>query len=637
MLVLDFGGQYAQLIARRVREARVYSELVSHRITPDEIRRRNPHALILSGGPASVYADERAAVDPAIFELGVPTLGICYGMQLMAQELGGRVERTGASEFGKTELRAEEGALFRDLPDEQTVWMSHRDAVDRAARGRAVVAGSPSTPIAAFEDPSSALYGVQFHPEVVHTPHGQDLLKNFLYEVARRAARVDAGRGDRGAGRADPRAGRARPRALRALGRRRLGGRRAARAQGRRRPAHVRVRRPRPAAQGRGGAGRRDVRRPLPRAARARPGAGPLPRAARGRRRPRGEAEAIGEEFIRVFEDEAGALGDTLPRPGDALLRRDRVGRQRRRRREDQVAPQRRRAARADMEMELVEPLRLLFKDEVRRVGEELGLPERMVWRHPFPGPGLAIRIIGEVTRERLEILREADAILLEEIRRAGLYRELWQCFAVLPAIRSVGVMGDERTYEYPIVIRAVTSEDAMTADWARLPVRPARDDLVADHQRDPRRQPRRARHLVEAARDDRVGVTWPRTVRIGAGEDPQPVDRRAAPDRHVRDLLRFWYYLIRRELATSASSQRPTSRSISPAGRRRDDDRLVDHRAAVRLGVAHRPSRAARGAGGIQPARDQPRSAPFVVGFDSSPSRSSTSSAPESPLAARP
>jgi GMP synthase (glutamine-hydrolysing) len=471
VLVVDLGGQYSQLIARRVREARVYSELVGHRLSAEEIARRKPAALVLSGGPASVYAEGAPEVDSGIFELGVPTLGICYGMQLMARDLGGSVDRTGASEFGKTEVEVTDSALFHDLPPEQTVWMSHRDSVTAPPSGAIVTASSPSTPIAAFEDRERRLYGVQFHPEVVHTPHGQEILKNFLYDVAdvpptwtpaavieEQVERIRAAVGSE--------------RVLCALS----GGVDSAvaallvhKAVGdqltcvfvdhgllRENEAeqvvetfsgHFRVPLVHVQAQ----------ERFLARLA--------------GVSDPEEKRTIVGEEFIRVFEEEAAKLGNTrflvqgtlysdVIESGGA---------------EDGVAAKIKShhnvgGLPADMRMELVEPLRLLFKDEVRRVGEELGLPERMVWRQPFPGPGLAIRIVGDVTEERLAILRRADAILLEEIRRADLYRSLWQSFAVLPAIRSVGVQGDERTYAYPVVIRAVTSEDAMTADWARLP-----------------------------------------------------------------------------------------------------------------------------------------------------------------------
>ena len=490
VLVVDLGGQYSQLIARRVREARVYSELVGHRLSAEEVARRNPAALVLSGGPASVYADGAPDVDPGIFELGIPTLGICYGMQLMARDLGGTVERTDASEFGKAELAAEESELFHDLPPEQVVWMSHRDSVTAPPTGASVTASSPSTPIAAFEDRERALYGVQFHPEVAHTPHGQDILKNFLYEVAgapptwtpaavieEQVERIRAAVGSE--------------RVLCALS----GGVDSAvaallvhKAVGdqltcvfvdhgllRENEAeqvvetfsgHFRVPLVHVQAQ----------ERFLSRLA--------------GVSDPEEKRKIVGEEFIRVFEEEARKQS-SAPRSESASADSGR-GKSSGNVRflvqgtlysdviesggaEDGVAAKIKSHHNVgglpeDMRMELVEPLRLLFKDEVRRVGEELGLPERMVWRQPFPGPGLAIRIVGEVTEERLAILRRADAILLEEIRRADLYRGLWQSFAVLPAIRSVGVQGDERTYAYPIVIRAVTSEDAMTADWARLP-----------------------------------------------------------------------------------------------------------------------------------------------------------------------
>ena len=471
VLVVDLGGQYAQLIARRVRECRVYSELVGHGVTAAQVRARNPHAVILSGGPASVYAEGAPHVDPEVFALGIPTLGICYGAQLLALDLGGTVERTGASEFGKTELTAVESELFSGLPDEETVWMSHRDTVTAPPSGARVVASSRSTPVAAFEDRERRLYGVQFHPEVVHTPHGTELLKNFLYNVAgappawtpaavieEQVERIRAAVGSE--------------RVLCALS----GGVDSAVAallvhkaigdqltcvfvdHGLLREneadqvvetfdGHFRVPLVHVQAQ----------ERFLSRL--------------EGVDDPEQKRKIVGEEFIRVFEEEAGKLGhirflvqgtlysDVIESGGG----------------EDGVAAMIKShhnvgGLPADMSMELVEPLRLLFKDEVRRVGEELGMPERMVWRQPFPGPGLAIRIIGDVTEERLAILRSADAILQEEIRRAGLYRELAQVFAVLTPIRSVGVMGDQRTYAHPVVLRAVTSDDFMTADWARLP-----------------------------------------------------------------------------------------------------------------------------------------------------------------------
>jgi GMP synthase (glutamine-hydrolysing) len=472
VLVVDLGGQYSQLIARRVREARVYSELVSHAVTPEEVRARNPYALILSGGPASVYADGAPRIDPALYELGIPTLGICYGMQLMAQDLGGRVDRTGVSEFGKTSLEAEgDGALLAGLPTKQTVWMSHRDSVVAPPAGSRVVAGSPSTPVAAFEDPARRLYGVQFHPEVVHTPFGQDVLKNFLYGIAdappawtpaavieeqveRIRAQVGSDRVLCGL------SGGVDSAVAAALVHRAVGDRLTC--------IYVDH-----------GLMRKKESELLRVTFEANLGMRLIMVDARERflRRlagvvdPEEKRRIIGDEFIRVFEEEATKLGriDFLTQ---GTLYPDVI---------ESATPETKAAQKikthhnvgglpADLRFQLIEPLRYLFKDEVRAVGVELGLPDAMVHRQPFPGPGLAIRILGEVTAERLDTLRDADWIVIDEIKAAGLYRSVWQSFAILTPVRSVGVMGDGRTYANVVAIRAVTSEDGMTADWAKLP-----------------------------------------------------------------------------------------------------------------------------------------------------------------------
>jgi GMP synthase (glutamine-hydrolysing) len=471
VLVLDFGGQYSQLIARRIRECGVYSELLPATVSLDAIRERRPKGLVLSGGPASVYEPGAPPFPTGLLDLEIPMLGICYGMQAMVQSLGGRVEEAESGEFGRAELSLTDGGgrLLGGLPDEQSCWMSHRDTVFEPPPGFDALASTPGSPVAACEAPDRGLYGIQFHPEVVHTPYGTEILTRFLRDlagceqqwspqsvIADQVSRIQTQVGEGTvicglSGGVDS--------SVAAL--------LVHRAVGEKLTCvfvdHglMRMNEAEQVVQAFEQFGIPLVHveaeeRFLAKLA--------------GVDDPETKRKIIGGEFIRVFEEEAEKLedarylvqgtlySDVIESGGsdgaETIKSHHNVG----------GLPE-------DLEFELVEPLRMLFKDEVRAVGAELGLPERLVWRQPFPGPGLAIRIVGgEVSKERLDILRSADSILQEEIRAAGLYRQLWQSFCVLPVVRSVGVQGDGRTYAYPIVIRAVTSDDAMTADWARLP-----------------------------------------------------------------------------------------------------------------------------------------------------------------------
>jgi GMP synthase (glutamine-hydrolysing) len=482
IVVLDYGGQYSQLIARRVRDCGVFSELLPHHVALEEIAARRPRGIILSGGPASVYAGGAPPLDRRLLDLGVPVMGICYGMQLLVHELGGRVEQAEVGEFGRSDLHVgDPGLLLAGLPREQTCWMSHRDTVFEPPPGFTALASSTASPVAAIEDRERAIYGIQFHPEVVHTPYGQEILSRFLTDICGceltwspasiaeeqiRRIREQVGEGKVICGLS----GGVDSSVAALLVHRAVGDQLTCvfvdhglmrKEEGEQVVSTFRD----------------TFKVPLV----AVDAESRFLEKLRGISDPEAKRKVIGAEFIRVFEEEAARLaeldggasgGDPPARflvqgtlysdviesgggTGSATIKsHHNVG-----------------GLPDDLRFELVEPLRALFKDEVRAVGAELGLPERLVWRQPFPGPGLAIRVVGgEATKERLDVLREADYILQDEIRGAGLYRELWQSFCVLPDVRTVGVQGDERTYGHVVVLRAVTSDDAMTADWARLP-----------------------------------------------------------------------------------------------------------------------------------------------------------------------
>lgn len=469
VIVIDFGAQYSQLIARRIRECNVYCEILPFDTPAEELAARKPAGIVLSGGPSSVYEDGAPHPDPKVFELGIPVLGICYGMQLMGYSLGGKVAPGEKREYGKTELEIiEPGELFQGLDKQIIGWMSHGDSVKIAPPGFISLVRTVNTAIASMADAERKFYGVQFHPEVVHTPLGKQILENFLYRVcgcqglwtmqsfieqAVASIRKQVGDGQVVCGLS----GGVDSATVAALIHRAIGDQLTC----------IFVN---------NGLLRKGEPEMVQKAFRDTfkmklvyvDAEGRFLKKLSGVTDPERKRAVIGEEFIRIFEEEAAKLGkvdflaqgtiypdviESGTRTAAVIKSHHNVG----------GLPE-------DMKLELVEPLRQLFKDEVRVVCKELGLPDEIAWRQPFPGPGLAVRLLGDITKERLDTLRDADAIVLEEIKSAGLYHDLWQAFAVLLPVRSVGVMGDARTYANPIVLRAVTSEDAMTADWAKLP-----------------------------------------------------------------------------------------------------------------------------------------------------------------------